>query len=251
MTDEKLIEKISEIIRQADEKIEVGNTLCIKYPENLMRKRVIEYSIDADIPRLEDALHVLSIGLGHPDPVGEPGMNGSNVENVDEVWLRYRAERKPCPFKDGDVIIKGDSRYAETGIFKESGISRYELFAYIVWDGHYLNWNENDTVFMWWSDNTRLATEEEKQRLFDAMTKEDLRWNPDTKQVEKIPRWLAKDGEKFYYVSATLHVLEATASKTCMIDSIFYGIGNYFKTKEAAERVAKKIREIFQQSKAG
>ena len=37
MTDEKLIEKLSEIIHQAEEKLEVGHTLCIKYPENLLR----------------------------------------------------------------------------------------------------------------------------------------------------------------------------------------------------------------------
>ena len=250
MTDEKLIEKLSEIIHQAEEKLEVGHTLCIKYPENLLRKVVIQYSIDADIPRLEDALHVLSIGLGHPDPVGEPGMNGSDEEDAEKAWLRYRAKRKPCPFKDGDFIINGDSRYAEIGIFKNRGKSRYELFAHITWNGHLLRWYENDTLFMWLSDNTRLATESEKQRLFDAMAKEGLRWNPDAKRVEKLPRWLAKDGEKFYYISATLHVVECQASNQSMVDSTFYAINNYFKTKEAAEHVAKQIHGIFKNSKA-
>lgn len=34
----------------------------------------------------------------------------------------------------------------------------------------------------------RLATEEEKQRLFAALAKEDKRWNPDTKQIEDLPK---------------------------------------------------------------
>lgn len=250
MTDEKLIEKVSEIIRQADEKFEVGSTLCIKYPESLMRKHIIQCAIDADIPRLEDALHVLSIGLGHPDPEGELGINGSDEAAVEEAWLRYRAERNPCPFKDGDVIVNGDSRYADIGIFKERGNSRYEGFVHITRNGYLLRWYENGTSFMWLGDNTRLATDGEKQHLFDAMAKEGLRWNPDAKRVEKLERWMAKDGEKFYYISATLHVLECQASNQSMVDSTFYAINNYFKTKEAAERVAKQIREIFKNSKA-
>ena len=36
------------------------------------------------------------------------------------------------------------------------------------------------------SDSFRLATEEEKQKLFDALEKEGKRWNAETKQVEDI-----------------------------------------------------------------
>lgn len=34
----------------------------------------------------------------------------------------------------------------------------------------------------------RLATEEEKQQLFDALAKKGKRWNPDTKQIEDLPK---------------------------------------------------------------
>ena len=34
------------------------------------------------------------------------------------------------------------------------------------------------------------------------------------------------------------------------IDNDFYNAGNYFRTREAAEKVAEKIREIFKNSKA-
>ena len=38
------------------------------------------------------------------------------------------------------------------------------------------------------SDNMRLATEEEKQRLFDALAKEGKRWNAEKKCLEEIAR---------------------------------------------------------------
>ena len=34
------------------------------------------------------------------------------------------------------------------------------------------------------------------------------------------------------------------------VDSIFYKKGNYFRTREAAEKVAEQIKEIFKNSKA-
>ena len=34
------------------------------------------------------------------------------------------------------------------------------------------------------------------------------------------------------------------------IDNSFYTSGNYFKTREAAEKAAKQLREIFKNSKA-
>jgi len=35
---------------------------------------------------------------------------------------------------------------------------------------------------------TRLATDSEKQQLFDALAKEGKRWNPDTKQIKDLPK---------------------------------------------------------------
>ena len=54
---------------------------------------------------------------------------------------------------------------------------------------------------------SHLATEEEKQQLFDALAKEGKRWNPDTKQIEEFPKkcefkpmdWcLMKDSTKYW-----------------------------------------------------
>lgn len=249
MTDEKLIEKLASEIRKAGELITNGKNSLLKNPLSLLRKNLYEYSLQADQTRLEDALYALSIGMGHPDPVGEDGIDGHDEEALEKLWIEsIWKDREQCPFKDGDIIISGDRRYSDIGIFKSMGLSRYSTNVYVVLNGQFLHGYESH---MWMSDNVRLANEEERQKLFNALAKEGLRWNAKEKQAEKLPRWLAKDGEKFYYVSATLHVLEATAMNSSMIDSTFYGIGNYFRTKEAAEDVAKQVREIFQRSKAG
>lgn len=69
------------------------------------------------------------------------------------------------------------------------------------------------------------------------------------KKIEKIPRWRAKEGETYYHLSATLHVLEAVESFST-IDDVFHSLGNYFKTKEAAQNVSQRMLEIFKDSKA-
>ena len=95
----------------------------------------------------------------------------------------------------------------------------------------------------------RPATEEEKQRLFDALAKKGKRWNPETKQIEDLSRWRAKEGERFYYVYLDGSVFDDT-DNDCSSDNLRYKSCNYFKTKEAAEKVAEQIREIFNNSKA-
>ena len=43
------------------------------------------------------------------------------------------------------------------------------------------------------------------------------------KKIEKIPRWRAKEGETYYHLSATLHVLEAVESLST-IDDVFHSL---------------------------
>lgn len=95
----------------------------------------------------------------------------------------------------------------------------------------------------------RPATEEEKQRLLDVLAKEGYRWNPDKKELEKLPRWRALHGENYYVIGSTL-TIDCQAEIGHSVDDRRYSVGNYFKTKEAANRVAVQIREIFKNSKA-
>lgn len=253
MTDEKLIEKLSELIRKAEKSIVVDNNLCARYPMNLLRKMVITEALYAGQERLEDAWFLLSAQRGTCDPVGSPGINGDAYANIlSKVWMEYIKEdrEKACPFKDGDIIISYSGVSSELGVFKHQGVSRHQAKVYFTVHEKYFTPPGKRECNMWLEDDARLANEEEKKRMEDILAKEGYRWNGEKKELEEIPRWRAKDGEKFYHISATLHVVECTAANRGMTDDVFYSIGNYFRTREAAGRTALRIREIFRQSKA-
>ena len=95
------------------------------------------------------------------------------------------------PFKDGDIISKGvfivivshiesdgriwyhcwyDTKYKDCKIKKDYGIG-----------------NIND------GDEIRFATEEEKQKLFDAIKDKGYKWNAETKTLEKLPKFKVGD----------------------------------------------------------
>lgn len=93
----------------------------------------------------------------------------------------------------------------------------------------------------------RYATDEEKAKLLDKLAEAGYRWNPDKKEIEKLPRWRAKESEDVYYVNAygEVEVVKEHGGLNTP-----YKLGNYFRTREAAERVKEQICEIFKNSKA-
>ena len=97
--------------------------------------------------------------------------------------------------------------------------------------------------------NYRPATEAEKQRLFDALAKQGKRWNAEKKCIEDLPRWRTDYNKTYLYISSQCSIID---EKECgaFIDESRYNVGNYFRTREAAEKVASQIRDIFKNSKA-
>ena len=148
-------------------------------------------------------------------------------------------EQKKWNPKDGDIISFGT---CGTGIFKKYDSIGHEEYVTYVDD---LFFNETG----WLNDNVRPATDAEKQRLFDALAKKGKRWNPETKQIEDLPRWRAKEGGKYYFVSDCMDV-DFNSEDSDEYDDSYYAAGNYFKTEEAAERAAEKIRKILKESEA-
>ena len=94
----------------------------------------------------------------------------------------------------------------------------------------------------------RPATEEEKKLLIDKLAEVNKRWNAEKKCLEDV-RWRAKNGELYHWVSADGYVKEST-DEHGECDNCYYKSGNYFKTEEAAEKVAEQIRNIFKNSKS-
>ena len=87
----------------------------------------------------------------------------------------------------------------------------------------------------------RLATEEEKQLLFDKMKEKGLRWNAEEKKVEEI-KWQPQNGERYFFVNAYCE----TGSIICLenyIDELLEKACNQLRTKELAEKAAEAVRE--------
>lgn len=95
---------------------------------------------------------------------------------------------------------------------------------------------------------TVLASEPEKQELFNKLEEIGKRWNPETKQIEDI-RWRADKGKPYYVVNMFGFVQRLTEEGLSK-DELYYNIGNYFKTSEAACSFTKQVQELFKNSKA-
>ena len=93
----------------------------------------------------------------------------------------------------------------------------------------------------WFTNKFRLATEDEKQALFDKMKAQGLRWNAEKKKVEKI-RWRADVGVKYYFVDSLLDVLYIKECWSSLCNK-HYSARNYFRTEEQAEEAAKRVKE--------
>ena len=145
-------------------------------------------------------------------------------------------EKKEQEFKDGDIIAKMNTVAILRGNFN-NGVFRD--YACINFDGNVLisNGIEWSTMPAGW----HIATEEERQLLFDKMEEQGLRWNAEEKRVEKI-RWRAKSGERYSFVNAFCEI----SNIVCFENHIDEGLEkayNQFRTKEQAEKAAEAVKE--------
>jgi hypothetical protein len=94
----------------------------------------------------------------------------------------------PCQFKDGDIVFSGASLIS---IFK--GIKKGycgSLHSYVS-VGKNVGFNIDKDC--WSLENIRLATEEEKQILFQAIKDNGYKWNHETKTLDKLPKFKVGD----------------------------------------------------------
>lgn len=152
-------------------------------------------------------------------------------------------EEKSEDFNRGDILVSLSNEIilVDDYDFKEGHLYS---FVHVDLSGQlskepYFQWNE-------WHD-WRLATDEEKQLLFDKMKEQGLKWNVEEKRVEKV-RWRAKEGEDYWYISSECTVIEDTMKA----EETMIGAGtieewknyNHFRTKEQAEEAARRVKEV-------
>ena len=158
-------------------------------------------------------------------------------------------EAKTQDFKDGDVLTSlFDNKVVF--IFKEDELKQkenkndyYVCHIYVSSSiGYTIEVPTKDSLsFCGHKDEVRLATNKEKQFLFDKMKEQGLLWNAEEKRVEKI-RWRSKNGEDYHFVNADLSISIMGDTYT-PFDNEFWGTFNYFRTEKQAEEAARRVKE--------
>lgn len=146
-------------------------------------------------------------------------------------------EKEEREFKDGDIIAKGEAVAILKGGFNNG---MFRDYVCINFDGKVLISNNTE-----WSTNPagwHIATDEEKQTLFDKMKEQGLQWNEEEKRVEKM-RWRAKKGENYFLLNRTDFEVDHYYECFDEVDAKLYKYGNYFRTREQAEEAARRMKE--------
>ena len=164
-----------------------------------------------------------------------------------------KEEAKTQDFKDGDVLTSlFDNKVVF--IFKEDELKQkenkndyYVCHIYVSSSiGYTIEVPTKDNLsFCGHKDEVRLATNKEKQFLFDKMKERGLLWNAGEKRVEKV-RWRAKKGDRFYCFDTDFSVLDGLEEGSKLDDSSWRSY-NYFRTaeqvKEAIKRMTQELRK--------
>ena len=161
---------------------------------------------------------------------GRYGMNGECMLFPSKGKTTWEGFQKP--FKDGDIVTWEDRGSLVAFIYKERkdvAVVKHHFALYTgslgtVTDGE-ISLVENEIVF---------ATEEEKQKLFDAIKANGYHWNSETKTLEKLIEPKFKVGNKIVNIhrkhlhcdSASGKISQITDDKYIFTDGSYISISN-------------------------
>ena len=156
---------------------------------------------------------------------------------IEDNLIIIEEEQKQEEFKDGDILRSNNTH--RVVIFESYQDKQKNYFC------SYYN-NDSADNRSWGTSYFRHATEEEKQRFFDELKEQGLRWNAETKQMERI-RKRVEWGKRYYFINGNCEVYETTEADM-PIDDENYNIGNYYLLEEIeqAEEDAKAVRAVFE-----
>ena len=146
-------------------------------------------------------------------------------------------EEQKEEFKEGDILHSNIT--GRVVIFKSYDNESCNTFCV-----YYNSANNPNTG--WIADCYLHATEEEKQRFFDELKAKGLRWNAETKIMEKI-RFKVEVGEDYLHIDKFGRLFRYSENGSPFDDENFK-FGNYYSILERAqaEEDAKAIKAIFE-----
>lgn len=186
----------------------------------------------------------LKINVPIPDGMVLKSVKSEIKDGVVVVIPEYEGKPK---YRDGDILTLKNGAviiynpdnsllYSKKGNNYYAGL-RSDLSLIIKED------TTSGLFFFGYSYEIRgLATEEEKQKLFDVLAKNGYKWNAEERKIEKVlPR--ALKGGKYFHISRTFQIVDFFEEGVSM-DNQLYEADNYFLTKEEAEKYAAKFKEM-------
>ena len=139
-------------------------------------------------------------------------------------------------FKDGDILkcIESDNMVVFKNQYKHT--LAFRIYFSLI--------GESRRICLY--SKFRHATEEEKQAFFNELYTKGLRWNAETKEMERI-RKRVKYGDSYLFIDKKCKVSEVYDNRA-PIDNKNWEVGNYYLLSEIAqaEEDAKAIKAIFE-----
>ena len=154
-------------------------------------------------------------------------------------------EKEVKEFKDGDFVSLNNLGAKILIIYnsKKEGYNA-NCHASVCIDRYknYVSYNDCCVGY-----DARIATEEEKQLLLDAIHADGKDWDADKKQIVDY-KWKPKEDEAYYYIDSFLDVCSSYWGVDST-DNLAYSRGNCFKTEEEAQKYADKFSKILKERK--
>jgi len=154
-----------------------------------------------------------------------------SVETTDEMVV-VKFEKEEPEFKENDIVFLDSVESVMIfDYIDDSDVIHTKCFYSTLQ-------NKLSTKTINVCGKMRLATESEKQLLFDKLKEKCLMFDG-----ENIVRWRANPNGKYFYLPGDGDVAE-TEDDMSNWDDGAYHIGNYFPTKELAEQFQKQYLEL-------
>ena len=117
-------------------------------------------------------------------------------------WSKFQR-----PFKDGDILSYQFSGFENRSIYIYMYHRRMNTTYYVAVSGgpdsEFMINNKEGHALNSYNDTVRFATEEEKQKLFDAIKANGYKWNAETKNLEKLIEPIFKVGDRIRHKEKT------------------------------------------------
>ena len=150
-------------------------------------------------------------------------------------------------FKDGDVVVYHYGEDATTIAILQGEVDTISKYLFIEdyvsldsVEGLLLDSNYTDAA-----TDVRYATEEEKQKLFDALAKEGKAWDAEKKAVVEL-KWKPKVGETCFapYFDFPKFITKKWLWEINGYSTEYYNKGWCFTTKEECEAFCKRLNDV-------